>query len=154
MKPKSDEASGPTSPSTVWGFVDLNCWIRNRKWILGLVVGGSTTFDVFAPSDSQAWPALLGRNGDRRPDRVVEVINAGIPGEMIAGNQEDFEIWRRSNRTSWSTTMDPMISGTFALAALRHRQESWNRSLRCYGWHECGQSACPQLPIAGKMRDQ
>ncbi len=59
-----------------------------RVW----VVGGSTTFDVYAPDDSQAWPAKLqAKLAAARPDRVIEVINAGIPGEMIAGNQEDFE---------------------------------------------------------------
>jgi lysophospholipase L1-like esterase len=56
------------------------------------VVGGSTTFDVFAPDDAHTWPALLqAKLTAARPDRVIEVINAGIPGEMIAGNQEDFE---------------------------------------------------------------
>jgi hypothetical protein len=57
------------------------------------VVGGSTTFDVFAPDDAQTWPALLqAKLTAARPDRVFEVVNAGIPGEMIAGNQEDFEL--------------------------------------------------------------
>lgn len=56
------------------------------------VVGGSTTFDVFAPDDDHTWPALVGAKLQRaRPDRVVEVINAGIPGEIISGNLEDFE---------------------------------------------------------------
>lgn len=56
------------------------------------VVGGSTTFDVYAPDDEHTWPALMGAKLQKaRPDRVVEVINAGIPGEVIAGNMEDFE---------------------------------------------------------------
>ena len=56
------------------------------------VVGGSTTFDVFAPDDSKTWPALVGQQlGVEHPERVVEVINAGIPGEVIAGNLEDFK---------------------------------------------------------------
>jgi len=56
------------------------------------VVGGSTTFDVYAPDDAHTWPALVGAKIQAaRPDRVVEVINAGIPGEVIAGNMEDFE---------------------------------------------------------------
>ena len=55
-------------------------------------VGGSTTFDVYAPDDSNAWPALLGAEiAKRHPDRVVEVINAGIPGEVIAGNLQDLK---------------------------------------------------------------
>ena len=59
-----------------------------RVW----VVGGSTTFDVYAPDDTQTWPAKLqAKLAAARPDRVIEVINAGIPGEVIAGNQEDFE---------------------------------------------------------------
>ena len=57
------------------------------------VVGGSTTFDVFAPDDARTWPALVGKRlGEAHPDRVVEVINAGIPGEVIAGNIEDFKL--------------------------------------------------------------
>lgn len=56
------------------------------------VVGGSTTFDVYAPSDAHTWPALVGQSlAEAHPDRVVEVINAGIPGEVIAGNLEDFK---------------------------------------------------------------
>ena len=55
-------------------------------------VGGSTTFDVFAPDDHLTWPALLGeRLQAAHPDRVVEVINAGIPGEILSGSLEDFE---------------------------------------------------------------
>ena len=55
-------------------------------------VGGSTTFDVYAPDDANAWPALLGAEiAKRHPDRTVEVINAGIPGEVIAGNLQDLK---------------------------------------------------------------
>ena len=55
-------------------------------------IGGSTTFDVFAPDDANTWPALLGAElAKRHPDRVVEVINAGIPGEVIAGNLQDLK---------------------------------------------------------------
>ncbi len=54
-------------------------------------VGGSTTFDVFAPDDDHTWPAQLqSRLQNARPDRTIEVINAGIPGEVISGSQEDF----------------------------------------------------------------
>ncbi len=55
-------------------------------------VGGSTTFDVFAPDDHLTWPALLGeRLQEAHPDRRIEVVNAGIPGEILAGSLEDFE---------------------------------------------------------------
>lgn len=56
------------------------------------VVGGSTTFDVFAPNDGLTWPALVGKRLQSvYPNRTVEIINAGIPGEVIAGNLEDFK---------------------------------------------------------------
>jgi len=49
-------------------------------------VGGSTTFDVFAPDDDHTWPAQLqDRLQAARPDRVVEVINAGIRCDVISG---------------------------------------------------------------------
>ncbi len=54
-----------------------------RIWCLG----GSTTFDIFAPDDAHTWPALL--EAELRaalPGRAVEVINAGIPGEIATGS--------------------------------------------------------------------
>ncbi len=55
-------------------------------------IGGSTTFDIFAPDDDATWPAQLQEVLQRaRPDRAVEVINAGIPGEILWGSQQDFE---------------------------------------------------------------
>ena len=56
-------------------------------------IGGSTTFDIYAPSDATTWPALTGSllsAALNNPE--VEVINAGIPGEIIRGNREDFEV--------------------------------------------------------------
>ena len=55
-------------------------------------IGGSTTFDIYAPTDAQTWPALTGTLlGQAIGNPDVEVINAGIPGEIIRGNREDFE---------------------------------------------------------------
>lgn len=56
-------------------------------------IGGSTTFDIYAPSDATTWPALTGSLlGEALGNPAVEVINAGIPGEIIRGNREDFEV--------------------------------------------------------------
>ena len=56
------------------------------------VIGGSTTFDIYAPNDATTWPALTGSLlGEALGNPNVEVINAGIPGEIIRGNREDFE---------------------------------------------------------------
>ena len=53
-------------------------------------VGGSTTFDIFAPDDAHTWPALLGvALQEALPDRAVEVINAGVPGEVLKGSALD-----------------------------------------------------------------
>ncbi|MFH1467517.1 MAG: GDSL-type esterase/lipase family protein [Pseudomonadota bacterium] len=52
--------------------------------------GGSTTFDIYAPDDASTWPARLGQALQTAlPDRRVEVINAGIPGEIMRGNLQD-----------------------------------------------------------------
>ena len=52
--------------------------------------GGSTTFDIYAPDDESTWPGQLqAMLQEQLPDRAVEVINAGIPGEILTGNTED-----------------------------------------------------------------
>lgn len=57
-----------------------------RIWCLG----GSTTFDIYAPDDASAWPARVQSLVQAAlPDRRVEVVNAGIPGELLSGNTED-----------------------------------------------------------------
>ncbi len=57
-----------------------------RVWCLG----GSTTFDIYAPDDETTWPALLqDRLQQGLPDRTVEVLNAGVPGEILYGSTED-----------------------------------------------------------------
>lgn len=59
-----------------------------RVWCMG----GSTTFDIYAPDDASTWPAVLGeRLAAARPDRRVEVLNAGIPGEVLDGSIADVE---------------------------------------------------------------
>ncbi len=55
-------------------------------------IGGSTTFDVWAPNDQATWPAKLQSYlQEARSDRVIEVVNAGIPGELLNGSRDDFE---------------------------------------------------------------
>lgn len=62
-------------------------------------VGGSTTFDIYAPSDAQAWPAVAGEVvAQAHPERTVEVINAGIPGEILQGSLEDLQAQGRAIR--------------------------------------------------------
>lgn len=59
-----------------------------RVWCLG----GSTTFDIYAPDDDTTWPALLeARLQAALPDRTVEVLNAGVPGEILYGSTLDLE---------------------------------------------------------------
>ena len=53
--------------------------------------GGSSTFDIYAPDDASTWPAQLRRLLQRAlPQRTVEVINAGIPNEVLQGSLHDF----------------------------------------------------------------
>ena len=55
------------------------------------VTGGSTSFDIYASSDATTWPAVLaGRLNRERPDRTFEVINAGVPGEILVQAADDF----------------------------------------------------------------
>jgi lysophospholipase L1-like esterase len=50
-------------------------------------VGGSTTFDIYAPTDAEAWPAVAeARLRQRLPERSIDVINAGVPGEILEGS--------------------------------------------------------------------
>lgn len=62
-----------------------------RIWCLG----GSTTFDIFAPDDASTWPARTGIHlATGLPGRMVEVVNAGLPGEVLAGNADDLRAWQ------------------------------------------------------------
>ncbi len=76
-----------------WGFRDDEVLAPRpddalRVW----VVGGSTTFDIYARDGSVAWPNLLERRLQAAlPDRTVEVLNAGIPGETMQGSLQDLE---------------------------------------------------------------
>ncbi len=52
--------------------------------------GGSTTFDIYARDDASTWPARLqARLAAALTDRVVEVLNAGVPGEAMPGSADD-----------------------------------------------------------------
>ena len=54
-------------------------------------VGGSSTFDIYVPDNDSTWPGQLQRWLQRQlPRRAVEVINAGIPGEVLQGSLMDF----------------------------------------------------------------
>jgi|GEM_PF-1173709 len=59
-----------------------------RVWF----IGGSTTFDIYASSNETTWPALTGAAlQEAWPDKKIEIINAGVPGETIRGNRQDFQ---------------------------------------------------------------
>lgn len=54
-------------------------------------VGGSSTFDIYSSDNGATWPAQLqGLLQRALPRRAVEVINAGIPGEVLHGSLIDF----------------------------------------------------------------
>ena len=60
-------------------------------------IGGSTTFDIYAPSDDKTWCAQLASNlQEQYPNRVVESINAGIPGEILRGSMDDVEAYAQT----------------------------------------------------------
>jgi lysophospholipase L1-like esterase len=48
-------------------------------------IGGSTTFDIYAPDDASTWPALLASDLGERWGAKVDVVNGGIPGETYLG---------------------------------------------------------------------
>lgn len=53
--------------------------------------GGSTTFDTGVSDDAHTWPAQLQATlADAHPDLQIEVINAGLPGEVMRVNTRDF----------------------------------------------------------------
>lgn len=59
---------------------------RLRLWVLG----GSTCFDIYARDDASAWPSLAAAKLEAAlPDREVDVVNAGIPGEVMLGSRDD-----------------------------------------------------------------
>lgn len=71
---------------------------RVRIWC----IGGSTTFDIYAPTDAQTWPAQLqSLLQDAHPDKAIEVINAGIPGEIYAGSLSDIQRYARELHPNW-----------------------------------------------------
>jgi lysophospholipase L1-like esterase len=61
-----------------------------RVWCLG----GSTTFDIGVSTNAQTWPAQAeARLRARLPGRSIEVLNAGVPGEVLEGNLRDLQKW-------------------------------------------------------------
>ena len=59
-----------------------------RIWCMG----GSTTFDIFSDRNEHTWPAQLQSILQNQfPDQIVEVLNAGVPGEDLLGSTQDFE---------------------------------------------------------------
>ena len=66
-----------------------------RLWCLG----GSTTFDIYAPDDGSTWPALLAQELSARWGVPVDVVNAGIPGETLLGGLDRLQ----------ETTLEPDI---------------------------------------------
>ena len=73
--------------------------LSNQKPHNGLriwCIGGSTTFDIYASSNEATWPAILEKNLQSAfPDKAVEVVNAGIPGEILRGSLSDFKEYQR-----------------------------------------------------------
>ena len=66
-----------------------------RIWCMG----GSTTFDIFSDTDDNTWPAqteqiLTGKF----PAKKIEVLNAGVPGEVLFGSTEDFRAYQKDIR--------------------------------------------------------
>lgn len=59
-----------------------------RIWCMG----GSTTFDIFSDRNEHTWPAQVQSILQIQfPDRTIEVLNAGVPGEDLLGSTQDFE---------------------------------------------------------------
>lgn len=55
-------------------------------------VGGSTTFDIFASDNDHTWPAVTQRLlSEALPGQTVEVINGGIPGDILEGSARQLQ---------------------------------------------------------------
>ena len=81
-------------------------------------VGGSTTFDIYAPTNEDTWPYRLQvALQEALPDRQVEVINAGIPGEVLSGSREDFERFYSSIKPEYLVVYHGPNDLRFAAAA-------------------------------------
>jgi lysophospholipase L1-like esterase len=64
--------------------------VKSDKHVRIWCIGGSTTFDIYAPSDAHTWPAQMQAwLQNEHPDKIIEVINAGIPGEIYSGSLAD-----------------------------------------------------------------
>ena len=92
---------------------------RVRVWC----IGGSTTFDIYAPTDSQTWPAQLQAVlQSKHPDKVIEVINAGIPGEIYEGSLSDIQRHAQSLQPDW-VVMYHGPNDLREVLSLNHRSE-------------------------------
>lgn len=91
MQPGAHLAGTKDVAINAWGFRGPEIAAQRppgsvRVW----VAGGSTTFDIGASDNAHTWPAQAeARLRELLPGREVEVINAGIAGEVIRGNTED-----------------------------------------------------------------
>lgn len=101
-----------------------------RIWVLG----GSSTYDVHAPQDSETWPAQL----DAQLGDEVEVLNGGRPGEVLMGSWDQLQSHRAA--------LDP------DLVLLYHGPNDIRQALKMQlGSHVeliCDQDILPPLDIA------
>ncbi|HJN73475.1 MAG TPA: SGNH/GDSL hydrolase family protein [Myxococcota bacterium] len=78
-----------------WGFRDDEVVEPKPERALRVwVVGGSTTFDIYSRDNASAWPNLVEQRLQAAlPERSVEVLNAGIPGDALMGSIKELETW-------------------------------------------------------------
>jgi lysophospholipase L1-like esterase len=56
-----------------------------------LVIGGSTTNEIFVDDDA-TWTAVIAREF-KQAGQPVTVVNAGVDGQSTVGNLKNFELW-------------------------------------------------------------
>ena len=89
-------------------------------------IGGSTTFDILAKSDSTTWPAQLEKRL-REKHPAVEVVNAGVAGYTI-DSYLDETLWKKIASLSPDVVVGYFATNEIAEEA-RHRFEA--RWLHC-----------------------
>ena len=82
---------------------ELNTQERKPKDTVRIwAIGGSTTFDIFARNNEETWPSLLEQYlQEAHPNLTIEVINAGVPGEVYWGSKTDFEQYHSTLRSEF-----------------------------------------------------